>query len=698
MSIDMSQFHQVFFEESFEGLEAMESGLLGLEPGTPDIEAINTIFRAAHSIKGGAGTFGFMHITDFTHVMETILDEMRDGKREVTPPAVTLLLESVDCLRQMLVASQEDSDYDKDRATLLNQQLQALLSGDAGTILVDKEISESSPDASQQPAGWHISFAPHAYMLRTGNDPLRMFRELAGFGDISSTVSLDRLPDLDQGNPEEVYLAWELRLDSDCSREQIAEVFSWVEDDCELSIEPLTRAEADEKHGQATESGSGQQEDSSITGDTVSEPSQAAEQDTPGKASEKSEVNKNGAGSQPKATSIRVDVSKIDSLINLVGEMVITQSMLSQYGRAEELQEGYIEKLQLGLTQLESGVRELQEAVMGIRMMPISFSFSRFPRLVHDLSSKMNKQVALKMSGENTELDKTVMEKIGDPMVHLVRNSLDHGLETPETRRANGKEPTGTLHLNAYHEGGKIVIEISDDGAGLNTEKILAKAWEKGIVEEGVRPQEHEIHRLIFAPGFSTADVVSDISGRGVGMDVVIRNIRDLGGSVDVMSEQGKGSTFTIRLPLTLAILDGQLATVGEQTFIIPLISIVESLQMHPDDINRVSGNIEVYKLREEYIPIIRLGRIMRIEDAEQSLEKGLLVITEVDGSKVGIFVDSLQAQQQVVIKSLETNYRKIEGISGATILGDGNVALILDLAGIVSMSQNSKGRNEVAA
>ena len=384
--------------------------------------------------------------------------------------------------------------------------------------------------------------------------------------------------------------------------------------------------------------------------------------------------------------SIRVGTDKIDSLINMVGELVITQSMLSQMG--EDFSMEKIEDLREGLAQLERNTRELQESVMRIRMLPISFSFQRFPRLVHDLSQKMNKKIELKMLGEQTELDKTVMEKIGDPLVHLVRNSLDHGIEDPQTRLAAGKSETGTITLNAYHQGGFIIIEISDDGAGLPRDKLLNKAIEKGLVTEQDNLPDEKIYDLIFHPGFSTADQVSDISGRGVGMDVVRKNIKELGGNVDVSTEEGRGTTFTIRLPLTLAILDGQLVKVGNETYIIPLVSIIESLEIETDNINTIAGTTEVYKMRDEYIPLVRLYEVFDVQPGTHRLQDCLLVVVEGDGGKAGILVDDLLSQQQVVIKSLETNYKRIQGVSGATILGDGTVALILDMSGLLTLAR----------
>jgi two-component system chemotaxis sensor kinase CheA len=694
MSIDISQFHDVFFEESFEGLDAMESGLLNLEEGTPDVEAINTIFRAAHSIKGGAGTFGFMAVSEFTHKMETLLDEMRNGQRDVTSESTNVLLVAVDVLREMLTAVQQDQPTDDERIASVVQQLAALLDDEAGEVSSDEQGSESQTAGEQKALGWKISFKPHRHMLQTGNDPVRMFRELASLGEINVQVNDSGLPAFSSLEPEDSYLSWEIELTGDASKEDVQEIFEWVDDDCDLSIEALAAASED----------SAQQPEQELKqADEVpadSEPTQQVEA-TPPQAAVEKEAAQKSTSSAPVSTSIRVSTEKIDSLINLVGELVITQSMLSQVG--DNFQPDMLPQLIDGLAQLERNTREMQEGIMQIRMLPISFAFNRFPRLVHDLSIKTGKKVELKLSGEQTELDKTVMEKIGDPLVHLVRNSLDHGLETPEKRRASGKSETGTLLLNAFHQGGNIVIEIKDDGAGLNEEKIFNKAVDKGLISAAEKLPPEKIHELIFLPGFSTADVISDISGRGVGMDVVRKNISSLGGSVEVRSQEGVGTTFTIRLPLTLAIMDGQSIKVADQNYILPLVSIIESLEVDQKDVKLVSGRGELYELRDEYVPVIRIYDIFNLEPKVTELEEGLLVIVEGDGQKVGLFIDELLGQQQVVIKSLETNYRKVLGLSGATILGDGTVALILDVPGLISLyrepglATNSIGQEKVA-
>lgn len=661
----MSQFLETFYEESFEGLEIMETELLALDVGDADSETINTIFRAAHSIKGGSGTFGLNAVADFTHVMETLLDEMRDGKRQVTEEAVNLLLTTVDVLREMLTALRENSELDSDRIKVTHDQLEELLGSTSSESSTQQPGKETSAETSGVTQGWNISFHPHLDLFKTGNDPVRILRELESLGELEVKMDPEKLPEFDELDPEESFLGWELELKGEVTREAIDEVFAWVEDECDLTI---TEIKSTEEVIQAV---------------PESEERRIGDRRTTDKS--RRQGNRRQTKSAGETTSIRVGIDKVDSVINLVGELVITQSMLSTLG--ENFDMSKVNSLIQGMEQLELNTRELQEQVMRMRMMPINFAFQRFPRLVHDMSQKMGKNIELKMTGEQTELDKTVMEKIGDPLVHLVRNSLDHGIESPEKRKESGKPEMATLGLNAYHQGGNIVIEVIDDGAGLNEERILAKAIEQGLVQPDVELEPAKIHELILLPGFSTADTVTDVSGRGVGMDVVVRNIRSLGGSLEVWSNPGKGSKFTIRLPLTLAILDGQTVAVGDEDYIIPLISIIESIQLKPDMLNVVIGKGETFKLRNEHLPIIRLHNVFGGEPRTTDLCEGLLVVVESDGRKIGLFVDELKGQQQVVIKSLEVNYKRIEGISGATILGDGSVALIVDIPGLISLS-----------
>ena len=694
MSIDMAQFHQVFFEESFEGLDVMESGLLNMDPGTADVEEINAIFRAAHSIKGGSGTFGFMNVSDFTHVMETLLDEMRDGRRQVSADAIEVLLQSVDVLRDMLTAARDGGSADEARVKVQYSELQRVLADKHSS---DEAVTDPAERASAVvpevlPVGWKIVFRPHPHLMRTGNDPLRIIRELATLGETSVNCDLSELPAFEEFEPEDSYLSWDLRLHEPVDKSQIDEIFEWVEDDCDFAVVPVMPEGYDPAAAVAPPVSSEQSESVAKNKPHLAEVPPPEERRVTDERRNEAERRKMPAAAAGGSSSIRVDIHKIDALINMVGELVITQSMLGMLG--EDFHIGRVERLREGLTQLERHTRELQESVMQIRMVPISFSFSRFPRLVHDLSSKLNKKIELKMSGENTEVDKTVIEKIGDPLVHLVRNSLDHGIEKPVERLAAGKPETGIVRLSASHRGGNIVIEIRDDGRGLPRDKILKKAVERGLVKADDNLSDKDIYDLIFQPGFSTAEQVSDVSGRGVGMDVVRRNINELGGAIEIESTPGKGSAIIIRLPLTLAILDGQTIRIGKETYIVPLVSIVESIQIQESMLNTVVGRGETFTLREEYLPVVRMHEVFGIEDHDaKRLTDGILVVVEGEGRKCGLFVDDLLGQQQVVIKSLEANYRKVEGISGATILGDGSVALILDIPGLMRLAKQGGAR-----
>jgi len=675
----METFRLTYLEESFEGLDLMETGLLNLPPGVPDNEKINEIFRAAHSIKGGSGTFGFSEIAGFTHVLETLLDEMRDGRREVTQESIDVMLAAVDILRDMLTKLQNHEPIDEARASEVQRRMEVILGNAEAEEGADDE-SQAQAIASSSGGEWKITILPEKELLQTGNEPIRIFRELETLGELTVEANLTDLPELAVFQPESLYIKWDLTLSGDSVNEEvIKEVFEWIDGDgAEVIITaPAVEAVVEKVVEKIAEP---------VVKSVAKKPKKEVKK--PKKAAEPA------AKSAPKQEgSIRVDLSKIDQMVNLVGELVITQSMLSQFGEyAEEASaEGtganfdWVDKLKEGLTHLERHTRELQESVMNIRMLPVSFAFNRMPRIVHDVSQKLGKEIDLVMEGEGTELDKTMLEQLTDPLVHIVRNSIDHGIETPDIRVEAGKPAMGTVKMSAFHQGGNIMIQITDDGAGIDHEVIEAKAIEKGVIEEDHNLTQDEIINLIFNAGFSTADVVSDISGRGVGMDVVRRNIKSLGGSVDVKTTLGKGSIFTISLPLTLAILDGQLCTVGSQTFVFPLLSIIESIQVDKSLVKGIAGEKELYKLRDSYIPVIRLHEKLGVDDAKKDLSDGLLVVVESSGQRAGIFVDDLLGQQQVVIKSLENNFMKIAGVAGATILGDGSVSLILDVMDTVS-------------
>lgn len=679
----METFRQTYLEESFEGLDIMESGLLDLEPGTPDTDKINEIFRAAHSIKGGSGTFGFNEIIDFTHVLETLLDEMRDCRRDVTQEAIDTMLQAVDVLRNMMTRLQNHEEIDEQKAAEIQADMERILNGGHEATAVAAETPDSVSEKTASPGQWQIEIIPDTDLLQTGNEPIRIFRELEGLGELTVNVDEANLPDADAFDPENLYLKWQLTLSGEGIEEaDVKEVFEWIDGDGAEVIITGGSSQVETSTEQAkTEGQNASPEVAKVADKAASAP---ASKPAPKAPAAKAKTEPKHAPKQD--SSIRVDLSKIDQLVNLVGELVITQSMLSQFGdQAEQTDQNidtidWVDKLKEGLTHLERHTRDLQESVMNIRMLPVSFAFNRMPRIVHDVSQKLGKSIDLVMEGENTELDKTMLEALTDPLVHIVRNSIDHGVESPEVRLAAGKSETGTVKMAAFHQGGNILIQITDDGAGIDAARIESKAIEKGVIEEDHDLSSEEIVDLIFNPGFSTAEVVSDVSGRGVGMDVVRRNIRGLGGSVEVKTEVGVGSVFTIRLPLTLAILDGQLAKVGSETYVFPLVSIIESIQVDKSLIKGIAGQTELYKLRDSYIPVIRLHQKMGIKNACTDLTKGLLVVVEDGGKRAGVFVDDLLGQQQVVIKSLENNFMKISGVAGATILGDGTVSLILDV------------------
>jgi two-component system chemotaxis sensor kinase CheA len=499
---------------------------------------------------------------------------------------------------------------------------------------------------------------------------------LAEIGRLDARADFDQLPPLTALDPESCYLAWQLSLLSEVTEDVIAHVFDWAEGDCELKISEQGSAPA--------VAASPVVSDAARVSPTQTAVPAAPTSPTP--AHPEPEAVRGASGGD--SSSIRVSIEKIDELMNTVGELVITQSMLSQLGsRVDGAMGG---ELRSGLVQLERNVRELQESVMRVRMLPISFVFSRFPRMVRDLSHRLGKQVELKVTGDQTELDKTVMEKIGDPLTHLVRNCVDHGVEGPEARIASGKPAFGTVHLNAYHKGGAITIEVSDDGGGLNAQRIVDKARAQKLIGINDVLTDEQAYELIFMAGFSTAEKTTDISGRGVGMDVVRRNVKELGGTIEVRSKLGQGSRFIINLPLTLAIVDGQSVSVGKETYIVPLTTIIESLQLKPSMVNSVVGHGEVFSFRDDYVPVIRLHDLFGVQPRTRVLHEGLLMIVEGDGRRVGLFVDDLLGQQQVVIKSLETNYRRVDGVSGATILGDGSVALILDVPGLIRVASET--------
>ena len=641
MSIDLKRFHATYFEESREGLDAMEEGLLSLEAGETGADLINSIFRAAHSIKGGAATFGFSAMAGLTHILETLLDDIRGGKRGVEPEAVDAMLGSVDVLRALIAEAEHGQPADPGRVQAMHDRLEALLGSDGGGAR-----ATAGGQATAGQTGWRIEFQPEPDLFMAGNDPLRILRELAELGPLKATPRLDALPAFDALDPLQACIGWTLELDVPAKRAAVEGVFAWVEDACRLELSPIVP----------------KVEKAAASAGAAGGPAGAA----------------SGAGRDAGEGSIRVGVDKVDALINLVGELVVTQSMLQQLGGAVD--GPLAERMSAALEQLERNTRDLQDMVIGIRMLPVDAVFRRFPRLVRDLSGKLGKLVRLQVSGETTELDKGLVEQIADPLVHLVRNAIDHGLEEPAVRAAAGKEPTGTITLAASHQDGHIVIEVADDGKGLDRDRILAKARERDLPLPD-EPTDAQIWDMIFHPGFSTASAVTDLSGRGVGMDVVRSNIRKLGGSVQLESAKGRGTRVVIRLPLTLAIMDGMTVSAGRETLVLPLANVREALQPGDGDVSTVKGRGRLLRVRDEYLTLLSLGDTFGC--GGERAEAPVAVVVESDGQRMAVEVDALLGQQQIVVKSLERNYRRIDGISGATILGDGQVALIVDVGGL---------------
>ncbi|MGY0697813.1 chemotaxis protein CheA [Bordetella bronchiseptica] len=662
--LDLSQFYETFFDEADELLAQMEQLLLELDVGAPDIEQLNAIFRAAHSIKGGAATFGcFQKLAGTTHLLENLLDAIRRGEMGLRAGMVDIFLETKDVLKSQLDAyraSEEPEDAVFERICAVLRQL-ALEGGQAPAAAAPAPVADPEPSPEPTPAPQPAAASTAAGLpLRvrfskvSDKDAQSLLEEMGNLGDVRASERAGQ-----------TLTVW---VDTTCSPDDIEAVCCFIIDADQLEI----AREAEPAHASA-QAAVAAAPDAAATPAPVAAPA-AAQAAEPARAARPSIAP---AHADKESTSIRVGVEKVDQVINLVGELVITQAMLAQ--TASTLDPVLHDRLLNGMEQLERNARDLQEAVMSIRMMPMDYVFSRFPRLVRDIAGKMGKQIELQTYGRATELDKSLIERIIDPLTHLVRNSLDHGIETPDKRVAAGKEPVGQLVLSAQHNGGNIVIEVSDDGGGLSRERILRKAAAQGLTVNENSPDD-EIWQLIFAPGFSTADQVTDISGRGVGMDVVRRNIQDMGGHVQLSSVPGQGTTTRIVLPLTLAILDGMSVRVGEETFILPLNHVTESLQPQADQIYSVAGNERVMQVRGEYLPLVEMHRVFSVGQAQADPTQAIAVIMQAEERRFALLVDHLVGQHQVVVKNLESNYRKVPGISAATILGDGSVALIVDV------------------
>lgn len=669
MSMDISDFYQTFFDEADELLADMEQHLLDLVPEAPDSEQLNAIFRAAHSIKGGAGTFGFTILQETTHLMENLLDEARRGEMQLNTDIINLFLETKDIMQEQLDAYKSSAEPDAASFEYICNALRQLAleaKGEASAPVVPAaKLSvvdaaakpDSAPDA---PAG-----KLRVVLSRLKENEVNLLEEELG--------NLATLSNVVKGKDS---LA--ATLDGGIGQDDIVAVLCFVIEADQIAFE--TEAAAVEVPAPA-------------------EIAPAVVAAVPALKAVPKETAAPARGEKPAArssesTSIRVAVEKVDQLINLVGELVITQSMLAQ--RSNELDPVTHGDLITSMGQLQRNARDLQESVMSIRMMPMEYVFSRFPRLVRDLAGKLNKQIELTLMGSSTELDKSLIERIIDPLTHLVRNSLDHGIELPENRVAAGKSPVGNLILSAEHQGGNICIEVTDDGAGLNRERILAKAISQGMaVNENMT--DEEVGMLIFAPGFSTAEQVTDVSGRGVGMDVVKRNIQEMGGHVEIQSKQGAGTTIRILLPLTLAILDGMSVKVADEVFILPLNAVMESLQPREEDLHPLAGGERVLEVRGEYLPLVELWKVFEVDGAKTEATQGIVVILQSAGRRYALLVDQLIGQHQVVVKNLESNYRKVPGISAATILGDGSVALIVDVSALQGLNREQRVANTAA-
>ncbi|CAA7618764.1 chemotaxis protein CheA [Magnetospirillum sp. SS-4] len=691
-SYDLSRFKATYFEECAELLATAEETIARLQDGTGSADDLNALFRCVHSIKGGGGAFAFDDLVHFAHVFETSMDALRSGRAELTPHVADILVRGNDTLGDFVRAAQDGVTLPADHGSEVKAHLAAIISGEPAAPKAAAPVS-APPAAAAGFTTWTIRLAPAPGMLRTGNDPLLMIRELSGLGEMKVAADLSRLPALAEMDALNAYLAWTFTLVTDKGRNSIEEVFEFVAgDSADVTIEQIGKTvEAEDGDGW------GLFAPLPPAPETAPAPPAAA----PVAAAQPHPAAAKGGGDAGAAgihtSSIRVDLDRVDRLVNMVGELVITQAMLGQQASGFSI-ESHPELVQ-GLQELSHHTRELQESVMAIRAQPVKALFSRAPRLVRDLSAKLGKQAKLVMSGETTEVDKTVIEQLSDPLTHLIRNSLDHGIEMPEERIANGKPAEGTIHLAAEHRSGRVIIQVSDDGKGIDRKRVLEKAVEKGLVERGAQLTDEQIDQMIFAPGFSTAAQVSDVSGRGVGMDVVRRNIQDVGGRVVVQSTPGQGSRFILSLPLTLAVMDGMLVAVGNQRYVLPLTNIVESLRPTPQQARTLVNVGDVLTLRGDYIRLIRLYDLFGIRNAITETTRGLVVVVETEGGdRIGLLVDELLGQQQVVIKSLDSNYRPVEGISAATILGDGRVALILDVGALRIMGERlNRAQGEAA-
>ena len=690
----MAAIRVTFFQECEDQLSALEAGLITMEEGDTSSDTVNAVFRAVHSIKGGAGAFQLTALVEFAHVFETALDRVRSGTLAPDAEAMKLFLRAADMLSDLVADSRDGNEIDPARYSGISDEF-LTLNGDAGAAAADDDfgidfapviITIDEPAAAPEPAAnsFTIFFRPHPALYVHANEPIALLRELAGLGTLETVCDTGPLPPLDACDPAEAYLAWTIRLTTAHEESEICDIFEFVDGDCDLTItrdsaEAPPPAAAEEALDIASLMEKVRSEAPAIAAVLATEPEGHPEA-AAGKAGNKS-------AAQP---TIRVDLERVDRLINLVGELVINQAMLSQ----RVVKSGHARDTQVAtsLDELEQLTREIQESVMAIRAQPVKPLFQRMSRIVREVADATGKDVRLRTEGEATEVDKTVVELLADPLTHMIRNAVDHGLERPEDRLARGKSAEGTVRLSAAHRSGRVVIEVADDGAGINRARVLEKAVAKGLVPPEAQLTEAEIDNLLFLPGFSTAAAVSNISGRGVGMDVVKRSIQALGGRITIASKPNQGSVFTMSLPLTLAVLDGIVVSVDDQTYVIPLTTIVETLQPDNTRLHAMGEGTHVMRIRDSFVPLIDVGVELGVRLATDEPRNGVAILIESeDGSRNALLVDAIQDQRQVVIKSLETNYTRVHGIAAATILGDGRVAMILDVDGLVRAHQGDR-------
>jgi two-component system chemotaxis sensor kinase CheA len=723
------QLKQTFFDECAEGMQQIEQGLSDMREGLGSEDTINAVFRAVHSVKGGAGIFGFEALVGFAHVFETTLDAVRRGDLPATTDVVDVLLASSDVLSDLVQISRAGDAIPTGFGDETRKALERLLGDDSSgeeeapadfdgldfvPVRADGAESDEMADFagidftpvkadafSAGPRSFEIAFQPGADMLRNGSDPLLLMRQLRQLGELELTANVDRLPDLTSLRPEIAYLSWTGMLRTEATREQLQDIFDFV-GDCDITISEIGGGTDNAEPVQpGTAAGMLPVVDAAppvapiaVTPPPAATPAAAAPQPKPA-APQAPVVEAPGERAaparpaKPQATTTRIELEKIDRVVNMVGELVIAQAMLGQI--VHDLPEGVSDRLSQILDEVVHHTRELKDGLMSMRAQAVGTVFQRMPRLVRETAAKVGKKIRLELAGETTEVDRSIIERLTDPLTHIIRNSVDHGIEAPDVRLAAGKSEEGTIRLSAEHRGGRIVIEVSDDGGGINTEKVLQKAREKGLVSMDAVLTEDEINNLIMMPGFSTADVISDISGRGVGMDVVKTNIQEIGGRLSLQSVRGKGTTIQFALPLTLAVMDGMVIKVGRETYVMPMSMIVECLRPPRSSINNLVGTRGMLQLRGDLVPLVYLGDLLHIGSSADLSGECVVIITDAgDGTRLGLVADELCGHQQVVVKSIEESYGPVPGVAAATILGNGSVALILDVEKLSDLAGDS--------